>query len=352
MTSSVRQFEQSDRNPTPVSSLSPLQSEYFNQGPTTRETTAQEPTSLMISDVWASLKTPNTDTCPSLPIPKTLEQQHPIEQKPPSNPLETKFLSGPPDDPTFQTVDKLRFGNTNLALDFLSDDEEKRVYNHAQEGFDRGRMQEDQYLSLWANKIDVPLLYSSGSEDPTNFTYTNEDKSSFTVKDGRISEFRTAPGIHGPGVFFSDIKYDANGLVQSYSNGGQTYSREGLPSEDGMSMWRRTDNKTGQFEIYDKRNVVIDTNGIHTYLGKDGEAGTIISRMMDGSQVVSEPVYDRQRPSNRPVGLLTTTTLPDETKVQQLGYFRPHRTFKHDHAVQVKEPGGKTYLNVHVDENH
>lgn len=350
MTSSVRQFEQSDRSPTPASNLSPFQSEYFNQVPTARENAAHEPTNLMISDVWSSLKRPNSDACPPIPVSESIEQNR-LEQKPPADPLETKFSSGPPDDPTFQTVDKLRFGSSNPALDFLSDDEEKRIYNHAQEGFDHGRMQENQYLSLWANKIDAPLLYSSGSEDPTNFTHTNDDKSSFTVKDGRISEFRTARSKYEPGVLFSDIKYDANGLVQSYSNGGQTYARDGQPGEDGMATWRRTDSKTGQFEIYDKRNVVIDTNGIHTYLGKEGEAGTIISRMMDGSQVVSEPVYDGRRPSNRPVGLLTTTRLPDETKVQQLGYFRPHNTFKHDHTVKVGEPGAKTYLNVHVNEN-
>ncbi len=233
------------------------------------------------------------------------------------------------------------------ALGFGPDLEAARIVGNAEKGKKHADSQDEQYvkqlkgLAENGGKIAPP----KEGDDPAKYTVQNADKSSYTVTNGKISDFQTAPTKDRPeGVKYSDIKYDAKNQIESYKNGnGQTHTRISAPDANGFASWKSTDTATGKPSNYTESSIwrgkpVIDTNGMHNLIGSGTFNGQMFSRHLDGSQVATKPEFNTR---GQRTGLETTTTLPDNTKVTQKGHFNgATQKLEHADTVKVKEGDG------------
>lgn len=241
------------------------------------------------------------------------------------------------------------------ALGFGTDQEAARITGNAEKGKQRADLQDQQYVKQWRGPADNgPIAPPKEGDDPAKYTVTNSDKSSYTVTAGKISDFQTAPTKdHPDGVKYSNIKYDANGQIESYSSSslGQTHTRTSAPDANGFASWKSTDTATGKAVNFGESSTwrgkpVVDVNGFHNLIRSGTYAGQMFSRQMDGSQVATKPEYR----NGHMTGLETTTTLPDNTKVSQKGHFdsKTHK-LEHDPTVTVKEADGPKVSQVKFD---
>lgn len=233
------------------------------------------------------------------------------------------------------------------ALGFGPDLEAARIVGNAEKGKRHADSQDEQYIKQLkglaenGGKIAPP----KEGDDPAKYTVSNADRSSYTVTNGKISDFQTAPTKDRPeGVKYSDIKYDAKNQIESYKNGnGQTHTRISAPDANGFASWKSTDTATGKPSNYTESSTwrgkpVIDTNGMHNLIGSGTFNGQMFSRHLDGSQVATKPEFNNR---GQRTGLDTTTTLPDNIKVTQKGHFNPaNQKLEHTDTVKVKEGDG------------
>lgn len=232
------------------------------------------------------------------------------------------------------------------ALGFGADQEAARIVGNAEKGKKHADSQDEQYIKQLKGLTDNgKIAPPKEGEDPNKYTHTNADKSSYTVTNGKISDFQTAPTKdHTEGVKYSDIKYDAKGQIESYSNShGQTHTRISAPDAHGFANWKSTDTTTGKPSNYGESSTwrgkpAVDTNGFHNLIGSGTFSGQMFSRQMDGSQVMTKPEFNSR---GQRTGLETTTTLPDNTKVTQKGHFNgTTQKLEHSDTVKVKEGDG------------
>lgn len=347
MTISANHFEQSEHISAQNPQVSPFQLEALSETPSSGKRSTAGATDLVMNDIWSALKTTSKDSCPTTQQPDLIPK--PRVERLPDIPIAAGTDSMSTDDPSEENFKRLRFDKTGSISTFTTAEEVKRIMAYAEEGQRHADAQEVQFIKQWGGINEIgPLAPPTGGDDPANYTHLNADQSSYTVSNGRISEFKTAPTKDRPdGIKYTDIKYDTNGLVESYSNSlGQTYSRVGRPDDRGLAVWQGIDNESGIAENYGKSNkwnVAIDANGIHIFVGSGKYYGTMISRDLDGSQVLTRLKVD----GNDIVGLETATTLPDNTKVSQTGRFRDsYRRVEHVDLMDVKEADGKYWSHI------
>lgn len=326
MTSSFNQFEQPGLPSIPTAQISPLQLESFNQIPAALKRPATEPVDLVVGDIWAVMKNPEA-ACPT------------------SSALDKKSGGTTADEPNYETIRRLSFDRTGSISNFSTAQDVEKITSDIKRAQKSADSHEAQYK--WERRPgNGPINPPQDGDDPAKYTHVNSDRSSYTVTNGKISGFQTAPTRDQPhGVKYSEIKYDAEGLVKSYSNSlGQTYLRIGIPDRGGVALWKSTDTDEGKPEADESRRwkVVVDANGIHIMIGGDNNRGTMFSRLLDGSQVLTQR-------KNGITGFETVTTLPDNTKVSGRGTFnRATRSLDRANTVDLKEAEGKYYTNIPV----
>jgi hypothetical protein len=233
---------------------------------------------------------------------------------------------------------------------FGKDQEAARIAGNAERGKVHADSQDAKYVKQWRGPTDNgPLAPPKEGEDPAKYTHVNSDKSSYTVTNGKISDFTTAPTKDYPdGVKYSGITYDPKGQMNGYTSFDKQHQRVGSPDANGFASWKSTDTKPapGQrpTEAVWRGKPAVDADGFRNLMSD----GTMNSRNMDGSLVTTKPQYS----NNRMSGLETTTRLPDNTQVTQRGTFdsRTHK-LNHDPVVNVKEADGPKKSQVKFEGN-
>ncbi len=236
------------------------------------------------------------------------------------------------------------------SIMFGKDQEAARITGNAERGKGHADSQDAKYLKQWRGPTDNgPLAPPKEGEDPAKYTHVNSDRSSYTVTNGKISDFTTAPTKDYPdGVKYSGITYDQQGQMNGYTSFDKQHQRVGSPDANGFASWKSTDTKPapGQrpTESVWRGKPAVDADGFRNLMPD----GTMNSRNMDGSLVTTKPRYS----NNRMTGLETTTRLPDNTLVTQRGTF-DSRTNKlsHDPVVNVKEADGPKKSQVKFEGN-
>lgn len=234
------------------------------------------------------------------------------------------------------------------------DKEAERITENADAGRKHADAQDAQYVKQWRSAPEAGNLAPPQEGDhPAEYTHKNADGSSYTVTNGRISEFTTAPVGNEKGMTYSDIKYDETGNVQSYITPfGQKHMRTSAPDSNGFANWQSTTLDGKQYSKYGgadsatwKGKPVVNENGFHNLIGNGTYGGFMFSRQMDGSHVMTRPEYS----GGKMTGLETTTTLPDKTVVTRGGHFGPNGKLQHDSTVSVKEADGPKVSQVKFD---